>query len=420
MRNVYLAVLGFLILAALPMPAVAAEPETATDGSAAEQKIMAAMERPAAFAFNATILESVVEHIESAYQIPVEVDAMAIAELHIPEKLRLSLTIEGVKLRTALHFLLTPYDLTWIICNDSLLITTKDLWLDGNRLTLHVYGVGDLLADQPDQQACDAWADQLSNLLHRSDWVEEGGNGTIRVLPTGVLVISQISSIQADVQTLLSALRLAIANQQLTETERRYAPVHQGDAAVSAAWRKRLTTARDFNLGDTPLDVLAAYLSDLFEAPVLVDNEALQELGESENAPISYVRNGVRTAAALTHMLGPGRSWYIKDEVLVITSREEAEWATEIRIYPVGDLISLDDDGLTPDVLIETLETMIQPRDWRPHGGAGVAEFFARGNLLAISQTFQNHERIEKLLNDLRSHRTLFEDIAPAEPPTRR
>ncbi len=397
-----------------------AEDEAPTDGRAAEQKIMAAMEQPAEFIFSKATLASVADHLEAAYQIPVEIDRKTISEFRLAEQMNLSLTIEGVKLRTALHFLLTPNDLAWTISNDSLVITFDDRLSNKTSTTLRVYDIHDLLAGQPDQEECDDWADQLLHLLHPDQWDKYGGIGEIRVLPPGVLVVSQLPSIQAEVRTLLSALRSAMANQRLTDAKRRYAPVHHGDAALSAAWRKRLSAKRDFALGDTPLEVLTAYLGDIFEAPVLIDNQALQAPRESAPAHISYWRNGVRTAAALAQMLGTQRDWYIKDEVLVITSRDVAERATEIRIYPVGDLISLDTGGLTPEVLVDTMQRMIGPRDWEDVGGAGVAEFFERGSLLGISQTFQNHERIEKFLNDLRSHHAMFEDLAPAEPPTRR
>ena len=120
-------------------------------------------------------------------------------------------------------------------------------------------------------------------------------------------------------------------------------------------------------------------------------------------------------------------AYYLKDNLLVITSVDEARNDLRSRIYPVGDLLerAYANDGKPPYLppglatnsqgnqqvpqqiydwanLLDLIETVVAPDSWGgyPDGG-DMMEFGDR--LLVVRQTEEVHFEIEELLDGLRS-----------------
>ena len=104
-------------------------------------------------------------------------------------------------------------------------------------------------------------------------------------------------------------------------------------------------------------------------------------------------------------------TWIVRDEALVITTPEEGEECLEVRVYPVGDLLSYvrPRDPLAPgkgkdfDMLTDLIETTIELESWEAAGGPGAMEPFPNANVLVVSQSPKAHEEIEQLLTRLRA-----------------
>jgi hypothetical protein len=67
-----------------------------------------------------------------------------------------------------------------------------------------------------------------------------------------------------------------------------------------------------------------------------------------------------------------------------------------VKVYPVADLVNPDEI----DDLIAFITKTIEPKNWRPSGAS--IHFFAKINGLVISQSAENHERVQALLDALR------------------
>lgn len=75
--------------------------------------------------------------------------------------------------------------------------------------------------------------------------------------------------------------------------------------------------------------------------------------------------------------------------------------------YPVGDFLAVGETNSLSLAnreadLIELLGSTIQPESWRDVGGGGDREVVNRGRVLVVSQSLENHRRIEDLLVALR------------------
>jgi hypothetical protein len=126
-----------------------------------------------------------------------------------------SLKLSGVTLGSALTLIVNQVDeLTYVIENEVLLITTEDQ--AESRLVLRVYRVEDLREMQTVEQplGASAWADYnpligaITDCVIPDSWSENGvGEGQIRVLKPGILVVYQTKDVHDEISDLLSEIR---------------------------------------------------------------------------------------------------------------------------------------------------------------------------------------------------------------------
>ncbi len=91
---------------------------------------------------------------------------------------------------------------------------------------------------------------------------------------------------------------------------------------------------------EEPLEDAIKYLEDRHGIEIELDNAALDTLGLDSSLPITKKLAGITLRSVLRLMLKEHELTYvIRDEVLIITSQEEAENELITRVYPVGDLV---------------------------------------------------------------------------------
>jgi hypothetical protein len=91
---------------------------------------------------------------------------------------------------------------------------------------------------------------------------------------------------------------------------------------------------------ETPLSDVVEYLEDLHGIQIELDTRALDGVGIGSDTPITRNLKGVSLRAALRLMLKDlDLTYVVKDEVLQITTPEEAEANLVTKVYPVGDLV---------------------------------------------------------------------------------
>ena len=107
--------------------------------------------------------------------------------------------------------------------------------------------------------------------------------------------------------------------------------------------------------------------------------------------------------------------WTIRDEAVVITTVEALNEHMESRVYPVLDLVTVQEGYEVyedHEDLIELITTIIEPASWDQVGGPGSIAPFEASSALVISQTRRNHQTVEALLRTLRQARDNPQRIA--------
>jgi hypothetical protein len=87
----------------------------------------------------------------------------------------------------------------------------------------------------------------------------------------------------------------------------------------------------------------------------------------------------------------------VKNEVLLITSKDDADAHLNTRVYDIRPLRPME-----PDALMKVIQKTVRPETWNEQGGPGTIESLP--GCLVISQTQRVHEEIVDLFILLELH----------------
>ncbi len=194
----------------------------------------------------------------------------------------------------------------------------------------------------------------------------------------------------------------------------------------------------DLDITGRPLSEIADDLKARHKIEVQLDSKALSDSGVATDTPFDLHLRGITLASALKLMLEQADLTYvIHDEVLLITSRTEAENLLVAKVYFVHDLtIASNDFAPMPPApkpwerasdssdylsLMELMTSIVSPTTWDASGpDVGIYEHKPTGTL-SLAQTQEVHEEIAELLAGLRAARDVqrraglaLRNIAPA------
>jgi hypothetical protein len=202
-----------------PPPITAIGP---ADGDPTVAKIQKALAESIVPEFEDMPLEIVVRDIGQLRGINVIIDMRALDDVGIGTDVPISFHTGPIPLRDALRHILKQLDLTYVIRDEALVITTPEEEECG--LTAKAYPVGDLMGevgerDEFGDSRRSASLDQLIGLITSTvepcTWDEVGGPGCIEACPhIDVLVISQTGAVHDDVADLLAKIRKNLAQQE--------------------------------------------------------------------------------------------------------------------------------------------------------------------------------------------------------------
>lgn len=201
---------------------------------------------------------------------------------------------------------------------------------------------------------------------------------------------------------------------------------HDASQRISEALRKPLPEA-GLEFDGTPLEQIIENLREEYGVEILIDRPALEDLGIDETQPISVRLRNVSLQAALKLMLKELELTYVvANEVLLITTQEEADTRLSVRVYPVRDLLDpnyaptdADKKSGTPAELIpikDALISAVASDTWAENGGGEAEIRPLRPGLLVISQTQAVHEEIRNTLAAIRRGKQFAQDNQ--SPPT--
>jgi hypothetical protein len=117
--------------------------------------------------------------------------------------------------------------------------------------------------------------------------------------------------------------------------------------------------AAGFEFSKKPLQAVAKELQDEYGIPIQIDQIALESVGVRTHEPVTISLRGISLRSALRHMLNNLLLTYtIRDEVLIITTPDEAEKQFSLCVYDVRDLLDpRDADSLA--IFTKTIEDVI-------------------------------------------------------------
>jgi len=127
----------------------------------------------------------------------------------------------------------------------------------------------------------------------------------------------------------------------LTLRRKKYASI---DLARTGSAEQKIFDALDddtrLEFIETPLDQVVDFLKDQHGINIELDAGELDNVGIGTDVPITRNLKGISLRSALRLMLKDLELTYvIRDEVLLITTPEEAESELVTKVYPVGDLV---------------------------------------------------------------------------------
>jgi hypothetical protein len=107
-----------------------------------EQKILQALDEPTDIDFEEQALSDVVDYLKQRHGIEIQLDKKALSDAGIGSEMPVTRSIKGITLRSALKLLLGEMELTYVLRNEVLMITSKTE--AENMLSNRVYPVADL------------------------------------------------------------------------------------------------------------------------------------------------------------------------------------------------------------------------------------------------------------------------------------
>jgi hypothetical protein len=214
-------------------------------------------------------------------------------------------------------------------------------------------------------------------------------------------------------------------------------------AAREKTLSDKLNQRIDGEFVDTPLKDVLDFLAGTSGVQFYISQKRLEESGIAVDMPVSKSLKQVRLCTLLDLILDDVGLVYVeKDDLLVITTREDADVNTEVRVYDCRDLFAMPAPplgkgelpadaekpaappkpgevsgfgGVAPAVcaaaplsahetrayrLMNIITTAVDPSTWQEIGGFGTISEY--NGLIVISQSARTHIKIEKVLDMLR------------------
>jgi hypothetical protein len=155
--------------------------------------------------FEDTPLEAAVQRLAEEASIDVRLDVSALRDARIREREPVTLKLVDRRLETILQAIVLDLDLTWVIRDGVLWITSVDE--ADNFLKTAIYDVRDLCRDVDESKAL---ISAITSQAEPSSWADVGGDGSIQYAKPGILVIGHREQVHQRVLRLLETYRSAL------------------------------------------------------------------------------------------------------------------------------------------------------------------------------------------------------------------
>ncbi len=158
----------------------------------------------------------------------------------------------------------------------------------------------------------------------------------------------------------------------------------------------QLTKETTFDYLDTPLKDVIDEIALRHGIGIIINTRALEDFGIGTDTPVTISLNGVRLRSALKLMLRElDLTFIIKNEVMQITTPEEAEANLHSRFYSVSMLLPETRNG---EYLVELIKKHVAPDTWNDVGGPGAITFVEHLETLVVTSTEDVLHEVDTLL----------------------
>jgi hypothetical protein len=381
-----------------------------------EARIEAALNAKGEWEFAEGPLNEVCSAIQEKLGIEVVLDVKALEDFGIDSRTPITRSIGGISNRSCLRLMLRDLELTFTTRLGALWITTNEY--AESQLVTKVYPVGELLGrDETRGEAPPDYSlilQAITGNIKPDSWGVVGGPGAIEGIHDSI-VVSQTSDVHKLVAELLAAYRVIISNDQENADEK-HSAILLGQQEVNASIRHALDQPFTAEFKDVSLMDVIDFASEKAGIPIVIDVHALEDFGIDTSVPITAKFTETPLHFALKRLLNALELTYIiRNEVLFITTPEQAEESLLIGLYPVRDLVEIGDDSLIEplgarcdfDSLTNVIQSTIAPDSWDEVGGPSSIEVLLPVPTIVILQMQHVHEQISELLVQLRAARNL-------------
>ncbi len=194
--------------------------------------------------FRETPLKDVVTQLQDDYGIPIQIDTPALDEVGISADEPVTVKLHNISFRSALELMLKNYNLTYVIEDEVLIITTPDA--AEKDLKTCVYDVGTMVGNRGVH--LDALVDAIQACVASETWAaNKGGQSEIRAIGPDLLVISQTAAVHDEVRGLLAAIRKSLNKDEERSASASNAAKAPNHEVLTRWYRLQLNPTNDVN-----------------------------------------------------------------------------------------------------------------------------------------------------------------------------
>jgi len=147
---------------------------------------------------------------------------------------------------------------------------------------------------------------------------------------------------------------------------------------------------------DSHLEDVIEYLQTYIGQPIVLDPQALDAAGVKYDTPVTVKAKAVTVRTVLKMVLRDlGLTYVIKDELIQVTTPDKAKDMMIVKVYPIADLAR---NRLEAAMLIDLIQTTIEPESWRANGGTGTIVYNPLTRSIVIKQTAEFHSALGSIL----------------------